>query len=352
MDEKPDEVIPHSCPTISEIDSNAVQAQLLTGNIAKGNKVTEFENAFSHYTGFPYAKFTDSGSKAIKLALQVLGLETDDEVILPTYVCHSVIDAVKSVGAIPVLCDVSDAWNVSVEDVAEVISPASKAIILVHTMGIALNSSQFKIFGLPIIEDCCQSLGSIHYSSGLMAGANADFAIYSFHAIKCMSTGEGGMLCYREEGYRELIDHFVKYKADNGVVTDLQAALGISQLAQYPTFLKQRIQIAEAYFKGIENPELYAEFKKYYLDSNCYRFLLTSEACFLGAKFFFEKKGIAIRKGVDALLHHSYPYKRKSDFSNSENIFSRTISIPLYPSLSEENIDDIINAINSYEHFR
>lgn len=352
MDEKPDEVIPHSRPTISEIDSNAVQAQLLSGNIAKGNKITEFENAFSQYTGFPHAKFTDSGSKAIKLALQVLELETDDEVILPTYVCHSVIDAVKSVGATPVLCDVSDTWNVSVEDVAEVISPSTKAIILVHTMGIALNANQFKVFGVPIIEDCCQSLASVHHSSGIMAGANADFAIYSFHAIKCMSTGEGGMLCYKEDDYKELLNHHVKYKADNGVVTDLQAALGISQLSQYPTFLKRRKQIAEAYFKGIENPELYAEFKKYYPDSNCYRFLLTNKASFWKTKFYFENKGIAIRKGVDALLHHSYPAIRKSDFTNSENIFSKTISIPLYPSLSEENIDDIINAINAYEKFR
>jgi perosamine synthetase len=351
MDEKGRLMISHSKPTLTNQDNDAVSTILKSGNIANGIAVQNFEQMFKQYTAVQHARFVNSGSKAILLALQIMQIGKGDEVILPTYLCHSVFEAVIQSGASPVLCDVSDNWNVDIIDIEKVFSSKTKCIIIVHTMGIAVDIDKFKCFGVPIIEDCCQALGAKN-SKGEHVGILGDFSIFSFHAIKCITTGEGGMLCINNKNYSFKIDQFQNNKSISSSMTDIHATLGISQLEQYNFFLNSRKKIAQNYFSGIEQKELIAQFKSVYNRTNFFRFLITSDCDFFDIKEHFLNKKIAIRKGVDELLHKTFPDFFKGDFENAEAIFKRTISIPIYPFLSLPEQTLIIDTINTYEKFR
>ncbi|WP_276348713.1 DegT/DnrJ/EryC1/StrS aminotransferase family protein [Daejeonella sp. JGW-45] len=344
-------MITHSRPTITDEDRLAVDRQLSSGNIAKGTLVNDFQNVFEQYTSVQKCRFVDSGSKAIFMALQILKIGNGDEVILPTYLCHNVLDAVIESGAVPVLCDISDGWNADVNDVEKVFTGRTKCIILVHTMGIAVDVNNFKKFNVPIIEDCCQALGSKN-SKGEMVGGIGDFSVFSFHAIKCLTTGEGGMLCTNNEKFLDFVNNKNQIKAIGSSMTDIQAALGISQLNQYQRFLERRAKIANDYIDRIELQSLIADFKRVSPTTNFYRFLIVSDGAFDDIRSYFSNKGIAVRKGVDELLHLSYPQFSRSEYSNAEYILKRTISIPIYPSLTSIQQNKIVDAINTYEKFR
>lgn len=344
-------MIQHSKPNITLKDREAVDELLMSGNIASGKMVVAFEEAILKFVNSSYGIFIDSGSKGIKLALRALEITAGDEVILPTYVCHSVIDAIVSIGATPVLCDVSDNWNVSLDDVETVMSPKTKAIILVHTMGIALNVNAFRKFNVPLIEDCCQALGSIN-KLGQMIGTAGDLSVFSFHAIKCITTGEGGFISTNNQALYDRLKALTYAKSDRSSVSDLQAVLGLSQLNAYPKNLAIRKNIAQTYFKEIENKQLTITFQHLFEQSNGYRFLLTSDVDFKHCRAFFEAHGVAVRKGVDELLHLNYPQFAKSKYPFAERIFKKTVSIPIYPSLTQENIQYVIQLINKYDAFR
>lgn len=183
-------MILHSKPWISKEDIEAVNNSLKNGMIGQGDMVANFEENISNYIGTQDTVITGSGTEALILALLALEIGVGDEVILPTYVCHSVADAIIAVGATPVFCDSGQYWVVTPEAVLEKISSKTKAIIVVHIYSIMADIELFLGFGLPIIEDCCQAFGANNGIS--MAGSKGIISVFSFHATKCLTTGEGG----------------------------------------------------------------------------------------------------------------------------------------------------------------
>jgi perosamine synthetase len=341
-------MIVHSKPTITEIDRSLVDRLLCTGKVADGEAVQQFEQNFALYTGVKQARFMVSGSAAIFSALKLLGIGPGDEVILPTYLCHSVLDAIIASGAQPVLCDVSDRWNANYGDVERVFTKRVRCIILVHTMGVAVDIDKFKAFNVPIIEDCCQALGAKN-SNGGGVGTIGDFSVFSFHATKCITTGKGGMLCVNNQDYfKSTGGHQQFLKRNECSVTDIQAVLGISQLRQYEKFLEKRADIADRYFEGIKDTSLTYGFAAVLPISNRFRFLLTVNSDFDEIVRYFSKKRVAVRKGVDELLHISYPHLSRRRLPNAERIFRQTVSIPIYPSLAPYEQEIIIGMINDY----
>jgi len=132
-------MISHSKPFLIDKDYLAIQKVLQSGMIAEGEVVAEFENAVAEYLGMAGGVATSSGTMALFLALKALDISHGDEVIIPTYVCRAVLDAVNYTGATPVLCDVGDDWCMNVETVKRHITKQMRAIILVHTFGISAN---------------------------------------------------------------------------------------------------------------------------------------------------------------------------------------------------------------------
>lgn len=336
-------MISHSKPWLTEADQEAVAQQLHTGNIAAGNKVAEFNKMLREYLNVEHFFLTANGSNAIYIALLALGIGKGDEVILPTYVCRNVQDAVRHCGAEPVLCDIAANWSMAPANVAECITGKTKAIIVVHTLGIVSDVAAFRQFNIAIIEDCCQCFAD--KVGDLRPGMYGDISVYSFNATKCLTTGEGGGISTTREDLAQVLQEILKNKSIHNPLTDLQAALGISQLSRYNEAFPKRKSIADLYFSSL-NEDILKDFSAVRQRSMFFRFLLSdNEVNFEDFRKKMHDKGIAIRKGVDSLLSDS---NKLGEYPNAEETYRKTISIPIYPSLEMSEVKYIAENINEY----
>lgn len=337
-------MIPHSKPWLTDDDRRAVDEALRSGMIARGERVASLESATARYLGAAGAVATGSGTAALALALKSLGIGPGDEVVLPTYVCESVADGVRTAGAAPVLCDVGPGWVMTPETVAPAITPRTRAIVAVHVFGIAAPARELRALGVPVIEDCCQSLGAP--AGGEPTGTAGEVAILSFHATKCLAAGEGGMLV---SGNRELIETARALRSRNAVaspLSDLQAALASSQLERYGSFLERRAALAAHYMDRL--PEAWTvRTREVAARSMFFRFPATPDTgSFAAWRQHFEQRGIAVRRGVDALLHRVGA--AAGSFPGAEDCFARTLSLPLYPALSDAEAERIVEAAREW----
>lgn len=339
-------LILHSKPWINEQDLKAVEDTLRGGMIAQGQGVKDFETLVSDWTGALGGVAVASGSAALELALLTLGIDNTSEVILPTYVCESVMEAVVSTGATPVLCDVGYNWVVEPANVASKISPRTAAIIIPHMYGIFADVKAFKKFNIPIIEDCAQAFGDKSIDKIL-----ADIAVLSFHPTKCLTCGEGGMMVSLKEEYilkaRSIRDgcELANEKRLIAPLSDIQAALGTSQLKRYPEFLKRRREIAGKYLIHLAAISLKLVNYDAKASSMFFRLPLKVKGGLEKYEQPFLQKGIHIRKGVDKLLHRLMGLN-DIQFPVATELFNETISIPLYPSLTDEEVESCIQALD------
>lgn len=332
-------LISHSKPWITDEDVKCVESVMYSGMIAEGEKVREFESKLSSYFDYNPVLVCNSGTAALVNALILLDIEADDEIILPSYVCHSVVDAVLSVGAIPVICDVDENWVMTKETVVPHISKKTKAIIIVHIFGIAANIEDFKEFGITLIEDCCQSFGAKY--DNVMVGSKGDMSILSFHATKCLTTGEGGALVINNSKYSSKLNS-CKMQQHYRSMTDMQAALGLSQLTRYDKFLTARKKISEIYLnyfpseftkkiRSLSERTIFFRFPLYIKDYDINK--IQNE---------LYRNQIIARKGVDELIHRRLSISDDL-YPNAVNHYNRTLSIPIYPSLEENEIECIVS---------
>lgn len=341
-------VIPHSRPLIDEEDIKAVAEVLASGHIAQGQKVREFENAVANLVGVKHAVACSSGTAAIHLALNSLSVKKGDEVIIPSYVCSSLYFATVYTGAKPVIADIdiSD-LNLSIKSVRERISAKTKAIIVPHMFGTPAEIEDFLELGIPIIEDCAQSLGAEYKNKPV--GSFGDLAIFSFYATKMITTGEGGMvttnndtLCLRITEVRDYDNKPLTPAKFNYKMTDFQAALGISQLKKLNGFVKRRREIAALYSKKLSKYAIKALHVPDHKKSVFYRYVILVENAEEIKKKALEN-GAVFEKPVNKPLHQSLPAFK---CPNSDEAYRKALSIPIYPSLKETEINYLINAFD------
>lgn len=327
-------IISHSKPTLTSRDKDALLKVLHSKMIARGDRVIEFESKVANYLGLKGGVATSSGTAAFFLSLKALGIGKGDEVVLPTYVCYTVLSAVEKTGAIPVLCDVGNDWLISYDIVKPHLSSKTKAIIAPHIGGVTIDIKPLTDLGIPIIEDLAQAFGA--EINGRKAGTFGQIAMCSFKAIKCLTTGEGGMILSNDNSILEKIRSVQIFSP----MSDIQAALGISQLEQYDSFLRRRQEIADIYFRTFDKfPEICMPLilrKR----SMFFRFPLIVPLSFDMLKAEFEKKGIAVRQFIDFLLHRILK-QPSENFPNAEKHFKETLSIPIYPSLKDDQVEYI-----------
>jgi len=334
--------IPHSKPGLEEQDWVAVLETFASGQIAQGSKCHEFEAAIADFLEAEGAVATGSGTTALFLALMALDVRPGDEVILPTYVCRSVYDAVLWSGASPVLCDIGEDWCLDAATVHLHLTKRTKAIIAVHMFGLAADLHALQTFGVPIIEDCAHALGGS--LDGRKLGTIGAFGIYSFHATKLLTTGEGGMVV---AGDRAHLDRLRRPAASDGIVyrfplSDLQAALGLSQLRRFDGFLQRRQAIAATYLSELDDlPVTLPTHLRH--RSIFFRFPILTGDPFLELQAAFQAKGIQIRRGVDQLLHRLLGLN-PAKFPGAERQFEATLSLPIYPALTDAEVGRIVAA--------
>ena len=219
--------------------------------MVQGKKVLEFEAKVSRYLGVKAGVAVNSGTSALHLALLALNIGPGDEVMVPSFVCSALLNAVSYTGASARIVDVkADDFNISPVEVKKKLNKKVKAIIVPHMFGYPADLKELLSFGVPVIEDCAQSIGADY--RGRKAGSFGVLSICSFYATKVMTTGEGGMVLSNQTKILDRIrdlrqyDHALNFQTRyNYKMTDFQAALGLSQLQRLPEFIKRRKQIAQ-----------------------------------------------------------------------------------------------------------
>lgn len=339
------EQIPHSSPWITNRDIEAVASTLSSLMIAQGDKTRMLERRLASWLNAEDGVGVASGSAATVLALRGIGVGPGDEVILPTYVCRSVLQAILSVGGKPVLCDVGSNWVMTEKDAKCVFSDRTRAIIVPHVYGIFADIDSFRSLGVPIIEDCAQALDA----SGKRS-ARGDIAILSFHPTKCLTSGEGGMAISSEP---PILERMRAYRDGSGTncmsrlfspLSDLAASLALSQLDRYETGLERRRKIAAIYTDAVESHCPGALNREAMKRSMYFRFPLRIPGGLAVFQKPFSDIGIQVRKGVDTLLHRD---TNQDDlmFPVAIELFDTTISIPIYPSLSSSQVSRCAEAL-------
>jgi dTDP-4-amino-4,6-dideoxygalactose transaminase len=344
----PEEIIPHSRPSLSDSDTEAVISVLKAGQLSQGPKVREFERKLASFIGKKKAVAVNSGSAALHLALLALGIKIGDEVIIPSFVCSAVLNAVNYTGATAVPVDIDHlTFNMSVEAAKRAIKRKTKAIIVPHMFGCPAEIDRLSELGIPVIEDCAQSIGANF--KGQRVGSFGLLSAFSFYATKVMAAAEGGMVLSDSEDLASLIKDLREYdNKDNYILrynykmTDIQAALGLSQLSFLEKFIKRRKEIAARYFQEFKNCNFILPTAEKEKDHIYYRFVIKTKDNSSEYIEKFHQKNVMCMRPVYIPLH---AYLNLSGFPHTLEAWHKTISIPLYPSLREEEIDRIVAAV-------
>jgi perosamine synthetase len=338
--------IPHSKPTLGPEEIKAASEVISSGYVAEGAAVQKFEQSFADYLNIRHAVATNSGTSALHLVLLALDVGPGDEVIIPSYVCCALLNAVNYTGATPILADICpDTYNIDAADVKKCLSNRTRAIIIPHLFGLAADLDSLLALGVPLIEDCAQAVGSEYAQCPV--GTFGVAAIFSFYATKVITTGEGGMVVSSSQDIADKIRDLKTYDQKDGYkirfnykMTDIQAALGLAQLESLETFIRRRRAIAKHYtgsFKalGLNFPpdDSGHIFFRYVLG------LKTNSSSWIQA---LARQGIGCDRPVFMPLHRQM--KRKG-CPASEKAWNNSLSIPIYPSLTDGEVTKVIDAV-------
>lgn len=342
--------IPHSLPAMEKEELEMVKQVLSSNYIAQGPRVEEFEKVFRDYLGVEYSLATNSGSSALHLLLLAMGVGAGDEVIVPSYVCAAVLNPILYVGATPRVCDIDGQdLNISLSEIKNKVGPKTKALVVVHTFGQSAAVDGLLELDVPVIEDCAHSLGGSYPPAvGKKLGSLGTASIFSFYATKMIATGHGGMIAsdsytimekardLREYDERE--DYKVRY---NYRMTDIEASLGLSQMRKLDYFISRRQEIAATYDRVLRDYGVEIPYRRKGSTHVFYRYVLKAKRKTV-EKIVEEldARGVESKRPVFKPLHQ-YLRLDQREFPNAEEAHRAVISIPIYPFLSQEQVEYI-----------
>ena len=360
--------IPVLEPMLSGGESDYVQDCISSNWISsKGSYVHRFSDMFQDMHPNTSALTVANGTTALHLALVTLGIQEGDEVIVPDVTFAATINAVLYCQATPVICEIDkDTWCIDVKEIRELITPRTRALIPVHLYGQPCQMDDLMSLAndhnLIVVEDCAEAIGSEWH--GKPVGTFGDAATFSFFGNKMISTGEGGMVLFRNRENankaRLLRDHGMnpdkRYWHDivgfNYRMTNLQAAIGVAQMERFSAILKKKLDIAKAYetsLMGIEEINQLPKNISGVIHSNwLYTIILDSSISRDNVMQELLKHGVDTRP-VFHPLHQMPPYQnfRSSDrLKNSKYISSQGLSLPSATTLKEEEITYVVKMIH------
>jgi dTDP-4-amino-4,6-dideoxygalactose transaminase len=374
--------IPFHAPSIGEEEIAAVERVLRSGWLTTGPVAHEFEKEFAQYIGCKHALAVNSGTSALQLALDAIGLKSDDEVLVPTNTFTATAEVVTYFGAKPVLCDsLAGGFNIDASDAEKRITSRTKAIIPVHIGGEACDMEAIQSLALRhnlhVIEDAAHAIPASF--GGRRVGTISDMTAFSFYATKTITTGEGGMLTTNNDAYAERVammrlhgignnDAWKRYTSAGSWeyrvveagykfnLPDILAALGQAQLRKCETFFQQRRFIAELYRSKLTDVEEIELPPSGDTDSQhaWHLFIIRIRPDLLGLDrggFIEQLKEAGMGTSVHFIPLHRHPYyqhtygARADDFPNAEDAYSRCISLPIYPGLSEHDANRVVRIV-------
>lgn len=372
--------IPFHRSAVGNEEAQAVADVVRSGWLTMGPKTIEFERQFACYIGVKHAIAVSSCTAALHLSLDAIRIQPGDEVLVPTTTFASTAEVVTYFGARPVLVDVEAcSLNIDPADVEKKITPRSKAIIPVHFAGQPCNmnalgeiASQHK---LHMVEDAAHALPALY--SGKRVGTISELTTFSFYATKTLTTGEGGMVTTNDDSYAQRVqlmrlhgisrDAWKRYSVEGSWFyevleagykynfTDLQAALGLVQLSKCDSMSEQRTRVAEQYNRAFSDmpavqtpcvlPDCQVAWHLYVLRLNLSQLSIDRDG------FIRELMERGIGTSVHFIPLHMHPLYRR-DYGYKENDcpvacreYSRSLSLPIYPDLSEDEVGYVINSV-------
>ena len=364
--------IPYGKHTIDDTDIAAVIETLKSDFLTQGPKIKKFEEKFAKYVGSKYAVAVSNGTAALHLACLTLGLREGDEFITTPLTFAASSNCGLYCGAKPIFADIDERGLLNELEIENKISLKTKLIIPVHYSGFVCNMEKIKEIAekhsLKIIEDSCHALGAEYKNSKIGDCAYSDISIFSFHPVKHIATGEGGMLTTNsKEIYDKLIllrSHGIEKKDKWGQdmtclgynyrITDIQCALGISQLNKLNAFLKQRRNIANYYdcaFKNNSSIEIISPLKDEHASYHLYVIKVKNSETREKLYDFLKENNIFCQVHYPLVYFHSY-YKnlgyKEGICPNAEKLYNQILSIPIFPSLTKEEQDYVIAKIDEF----
>jgi len=370
--------IPYGRQSINEDDIKAVEEVLKSDFLTTGPKIAEFERKFADYVGAKYAVAVSNGTAALHIACMAAGIGEGDEVITTPITFAASANCALYCGATPVFADIDPVtYNISPESVESHVTERTKAIIPVHYTGQACDMDAIhKIadrYNLIVIEDAAHAVGAEY--KGKKIGSLSDMTEFSFHPVKHITCGEGGIVTTNREDLYEKLKLFrthgitreekFLHKVDgpwyyeqidlgyNYRITDIQAALGISQLGRIDKFLEKRKKIAAKYdeafkdFDGIEIPK-----QAEYSNSAYHLYVIKVDKSIRKALFeYLRANNIGVN--VHYIPVYTFPHYREHGYENvkcenAEKLYESIISIPIYYDLSDEEQDYVIDKIKEF----
>ncbi len=372
-------LLPYGRQTISDEDVAEVVKVLRSDWLTTGPKVAEFESAFAREVGAKEAVAVSNGTAALHTAMVGAGIKSGDEVIVPPLTFAATANAVLYCGARPVFADVDpDTLLLDPAAAAEKITSKTRAVVGVDYAGQPTDSAALTALasrhGLQFISDACHALGASE--NGRPVGSLANFSTFSLHPVKPITTGEGGMVTtddeaaarhmrvFRSHGItsdhrqREREGGFFYEQVELGFnyrLTDIQCALGISQLGALASFTSRRQQIADRYDAALTNYELVSPLSRRVGATHAFHLYvvrLDLERLRVDRAAFFR----ALRaEGVGANVHyvpvHLHPYYRETLGTGpglcpvAEDAWSRILTLPVFPSMTDADVDDVVAAV-------
>jgi perosamine synthetase len=370
-------MIPYGKQTIEQDDIQAVVDVLQSDFLTTGPKIAEFEQTVADYVGAKYAVAISNGTSALHAACFAAGIGPGDEVITTPLTFAASANCVLYCGGTPVFADVDPkTYNIDPEDIRRKITDRTKAIIAVHLAGQPCDMDAIhsiaREHGLIVIEDGAHALGSVY--KGKKVGSMSDMTTFSFHPVKPITTGEGGMIVTdKEDFYKKMVlfrshgitrDDSMMTRNDgpwfyqqfdlgyNYRITDIQCALGCSQMKKLDRFLARRKEIVARYNEAFADCDnIITPYQLSDTESGWHLYIVQVKNCDRRQVFeAMREKGIGVN--VHYIPVYMHPYYQEHGYenvhcANAEEIYSHIISLPLYPGLTSEQQDYVIDTLKS-----
>ncbi len=367
-------MIPYARHAVSEQDIEAVVAALRSDWLTTGPRVAAFESQFAARVQSAHAVALSSGTAGLHAAMQALGIGPGDEVIVPAITFVATANAVVFMGATPVFADVeADTVLLDADAVAARITPRTKAVVAVDFAGQTCDYRRLRHLaeshGLALVADACHSLGADY--AGQPAGSVADLSVFSFHPVKPITCAEGGMVTTADAALAKALRRFRNHGIDtdfrqreaagtweydmlelgfNYRLSDLQCALGISQLSRLEAFLARRRAIAARYDAAFAALPTVQPLRTRAGSGHAYH-LYVVRVSGVRADWFARLRalGIGVNVHYRPVYLHSFYRQRFATAPGlcpvAETLYERLLSLPLYPAMPDAEVETVISAV-------
>ncbi len=378
------EFLPFAKPSIGEDAIADVAESMRSGWVAMGPKTILFEENFANYTGASKALSLNSATAGLHTALMALGIKEGDEVITTPMTFAATVNAILFVGAKPVLADIDrHTLNIVPENIERLVTSATKAIIPVHFAGMPCDMDRIEAiadkYGLAVIEDAAHALGASY--KGRKIGADRGkrrMSVFSFHPTKNITTGEGGMICTGDDEIAEKVmvlrqngmskgawnryaakgdtNYDIFFPGLKYTMTDIQSAIGISQLKQLESFNKRRREIASFYDRELAGVKALILPKpapyEHVHSRHIYTPLVDTDALGMSRNEFMAKLK---ERNIGTALHYQAIHLftcygevtglGRGSLPEAEYVSDRILSLPLFPAMTDTDMEDTVSAI-------